>query len=322
VNSAAGAAERPPAQRVPLTTLAIPLGLAGLAQVWTLATVGLGTPFVYGGILWSLAAVAGLVAVAEHLRRGWNAEQTLTQQLAHHTQGPLAGLLPISVMLLGTGLHRTSPRAGTAVTLGALALATCFALWILVYWARGNVALGAVHGGYYVPVSAAALVGALASGLVGVRWLAQGSLAVGVTAWVVTTAVVVLRLARRPSLSKPLVPTLAILASPPAIGSLAWLAISGGEVDGVFIVMSLVAALMVLVQLWLLPRYLSLPFTVGHWAFTFPAASVASLAMTWVRLEQPPGWRVGEMGLVLVATALIGLIAVKSIVIARRRCGI
>jgi len=307
-----------PATRVPLTTLAIPLGLAGLAQVWTLAASGLGMPFVYGGILWSLAATAGLVAIAEHLRRGWRAEETLTQQLAHHTQGPLAALLPITAMLLGSGLHRTSHAAGTVLTLLALVVAACYGMWIVNHWARGNVALDAVHGGYYVPVSAAALVGALTCAVVGFPRLAAGSLVVGVAAWVLTTAAIFLRLARRPSLPDSLVPTLAILVAPPAIGSLAWLGISDGRADGVFVAMSAVAALMLLVQLWLLPRYLTLPFSVGHWSFTFPAASLAGLAMTWMRLEQPPGWRGITMGIALATTALIGLIAVKSILLAGR----
>ncbi|MCW2856921.1 MAG: transporter [Marmoricola sp.] len=308
----------PHASRVPLTTLAIPLGLAGLAQVWTLSANGFGTSFVYEEIFWSIVAIAWLVAVVEHARRGRRANESLAQQLAHHTQGPLASLWPLTVMMLGSAVYRTNRTAGVVLTLSALVVAACFGAWILVHWVRGDIALQAVHGGYYVPISAAALVGALTCDVVGFRSLAEGSLVVGVAAWFVTTVVIFLRLARGPSLPEPLVPTLAIMAAPPAIAALAWLAISDGRPDPVFDTMSAVAVLMVLIQIWLLPRYLALPFSIGHWSFTFPAASVAGLGMTWARLEQPPGWRAMAMGLVLVTTTFIGLIAAKSVLLARR----
>ncbi len=196
-------------ERVPLTTLAIPLGLAGLAQLWSLSTSVLGAPYGLAQAFWSIAALAWGWTVVAHLHRGSRTDHRLRDQLTHLAQGPLAALLPISAMLLGAGLHHTWPTAGTVIVLLAIVAAAGFGAWMTAFWMRGDLPLESVHGGYYLPISAAGLVGALSAGQAGVRWLAVGCFAVGCFFWLLTTVVLFLRLALRPAMPAALVPTLA-----------------------------------------------------------------------------------------------------------------
>ena len=68
--------------RVPLNTLAIPLGLAGLAQVWTVATSALGLPFELGQAFWLIAAIAWIWTLAVHVHRG-TAHRSTAHSSAH-----------------------------------------------------------------------------------------------------------------------------------------------------------------------------------------------------------------------------------------------
>ncbi|WP_155981755.1 potassium-tellurite ethidium and proflavin transporter [Nocardia sp. BMG111209] len=299
--------------RIPLSTLAIPMGLVGLAQVWSVATTALGVTDLPGQSLWLIAAIGLLVTVALHAHRGTRADQPLSEQLTHVAHGPLAALLPIAAMLLGAGLHRTIPLAGTLLTLIAVAAGAAFGAWMLSFWMRGELALEAVHGGYYLPISAAGLVGALAAAETGLKWLAVGTFAVGIFFWLVISAFFFLRLALRPTLPEPLIPTLAILVAPPAVAAAAWLSISGGRPDDVFGGLTALTAFMVLIQVALLPRYRALPFSLSFWSFTFPAGSVAALTITWLRLLHPFGWQAATVGLLAAVTAFIAVIAGKSI---------
>ena len=301
--------------RVPLNTLAIPLGLAGLAQVWSVATSALGFPFELGQAFWLIAAIAWIWTLAVHLHRGTRTDQPLSHQLTHFAQGPLAALLPLAAMLLGASLHRTAPFAGTVLTLISMAAAAAFAAWILSFWMRGQLPLESVHGGYFLPISAAGLVGALAAAEAGLDRLAVGSFAVGIFFWLVISVFVFLRLALRPTMPAPLVPTLAIMIAPPAVASAAWLTISGGRPDHVFEGLTAMTAFMVLIQVMLLPRYRALPFSLGFWSFTFPAASVAALAITWLHLLQPFAWQAIIIGVLAAVTVLVVLIATKSILL-------
>jgi tellurite resistance protein len=299
--------------RVPLNTLAIPLGLAGLAQVWSVATISLGTPFALAQAFWLIAAIAWIWTIAVHVRRGTRTDQPLSHQLTHFAHGPLASLLPITAMLLGASLHRTIPLAGTVLTLISIAAAAAFGAWILSFWMRGELTLESVHGGYYLPISAAGLVGALAAAEAGLDWLAVGTFAVGIFFWLVISAFFFLRLALRPTIPAPLVPTLAIMIAPPAVAAAAWLTISGGRPDDVFGGFTALTAFMVLIQVTLLPRYRALPFSLSFWSFTFPAASVAALAITWLRLLHPFAWQAITVGLLAAVTVLVAVVAAKSI---------
>ncbi|MBB6403410.1 transporter [Arthrobacter sp. AZCC_0090] len=325
VHAAHVAAPTPARMRVPLNTLAIPLGLAGLAQVWSVAVSALGAPFWLGQAFWLVAAIAWVWTLAVHVHRGTRTSQRLSHQLTNFAQGPLAALLPIAAMLIGASLHRTIPLAGTVVTLISMAAAAAFAAWILGFWMRGQLPLESVHGGYFLPISAAGLVGAFAAAEAGLDWLAVGSFAVGIFFWLVISVFFFLRLALRPTLPAALVPTLAIMIAPPAVASAAWLTISGGRPDHLFEGLTAMTVLMALIQVTLLRRYRALPFSLGFWSFTFPVASVAALAITWLRLLQPPAWQAVTLGVLAAVTLLVVSIAAKSILLlvattrARRR---
>ncbi len=301
--------------RVPLNTLAIPLGLAGLAQVWSVATSALGVAFQLGQAFWVIATIAWIWTIAVHVHRGRRADQSIFDQLTHATQGPLAALLPIAAMLLGAGIHQSVPLAGTALTLISIASAAAFAAWILRFWMRGELTLDSVHGGYFLPISAAGLVGALTAAETGPVWLAFGSFTVGIFFWLVFSVLFFLRLALRPAMPAALVPTLAIMMAPPAVAGAAWLKISDGRADYVFQGLIVMTALMVLIQVMLLPRYGTLPFSLGHWSFTFPVASVAALAITWLHLFQPIAWQAITIGVLAAVTLLVVVISTKSILL-------
>ncbi|MEU7766547.1 potassium-tellurite ethidium and proflavin transporter [Nocardia sp. NPDC049190] len=301
--------------RVPLNTLAIPLSIAGLAQVWSVATAALGAPFELAQAFWLIAAIAWISTIVAHGYRGARTDQPLSHQLTHFAQGPLAALLPIAAMLLGAGLHRAIPLAGTMLALVSIAAAAAFGAWILSFWMRGELTLESVHGGYYLPTSAAGLVGAFAAAETGLDWLAVGTFAVGIFFWLVISAFFFLRLALRPAMPAPLVPTLAIMIAPPAVASAAWLTISGGRPDDVFGGLTALTAFMVLIHVPLLPRYRALPFSVSFWSFTFPVASVAALAITWLRLLHPFAWQASTIALLAAVTIFVVVVAVKSILL-------
>ncbi|WP_197938840.1 hypothetical protein [Phytohabitans flavus] len=76
--------------------------------------------------------------------------------------------------------------------------------------------------------------------------------------------------------------------------------------------------LLVLAQIRLLPLYLRLAFAPSLWALTFPWAAVATTALRWITGYEPPGHRVYTYLVLAAVSALIGGIAVWSIVAAAR----
>jgi tellurite resistance protein len=304
---------KPPTTRIALGTFAIPLGLTGLAELWSDAGAALHLPVALTEPFWIVAAIALVWTIVAHTVRGARSEATFASQLKHPAQGPVAAMLPIIGMLLGINLHGYWSVGGTVLILVSMAAATLFAGWLVAFLLRGELSLDPVHGGYFLATVAASFVAGGAASVIGADALAIGAFAVGAFFWVVMFALVAGRLAFRPALPGPLVPTMAVLMAPPAVAGLSWFAYNHGGIDPVEQGLIGLAVFSVLVQVFFLPRYLRLAFSLGFWSFTFPTAFVGAYIIVWISKSPFDGWQVLAYAILVLATALVLAIAVFSI---------
>jgi tellurite resistance protein len=304
-----------PRSRIPLNTFAVPFGLAGFAETWSYAAPALHLPAVLPQVFWVLAAVVWLGMLGAHTLRGVRVRHhdRLVDQLRHPAQGPLAALVPATAMLLGVDLARVWPSGGAALVLIAVAMAAGFAAWLLATWFEGRLALESVHGGYLLPTVAAALVGSVATHEVGATWLSWACFGVGVFFWGVMTGLLLLRLAFRPELPRPLVPTMAILVAPPSVATVSLFALTDDALTLPVQAVTGLGVLLFLVQLALLPRYVRLPFSLGFWSFVFPAAAVATAAIDWIRVLDVPGAWIPTAAVLALLCVLVAVVGARSI---------
>ncbi|HEY1532190.1 MAG TPA: transporter [Galbitalea sp.] len=301
--------------RIPLNTFAIGFGLAGLAEVWDTAGTSLGFPREIGQSFWLAAAIAWVWLIVAHVVRGSRSGDSLAAQLRHPAQGPIASLVPTTAMLLASELLTVSRPAGLALFLVSVTASALFAGWLIGTWLQGGLLLDSIHGGYLLPTVAAGLVGADVAGQAGLTTLGWALFGVGAFFWLVMTVLVVLRLALRPSLPDPLVPTVMILVAPPAVGGIALFSLGGLAVSiGAAMLLGL-TVLLVLVQLAFLPRYRRLTFSLGFWSFTFAIAAVLTDGILWLRLTAVAGWQIFTIILALASTALVVAIAIRSLLL-------
>lgn len=299
--------------RLPLNTLAIAFGLTGLAEVWSLAETDLGTPVALTEILWLAAAIAWVWLVVAHTRRGHQSGQRLIDQLRHPVQGPLAALVPLVAMLLGAHIYRQLPWIGFWIVVVSLVAALIFAGWLIGRWITGGIEPDAIHGGYFLPTVAAGFIGATTAMKVGLPNVAIGAFAIGAFFWLVIFTMLIGRLALRPPLPGPLLPTVAILVAPPAVGGTAWMAIADNQLGAVDLAFAALTILMVLVQIAFVRSYLALRFTLGFWSFTFPFAAVIGYGIEWLALERPEGWQIAAWVMLLAITLFILAVAAQSL---------
>lgn len=309
----AAAAPRPEPTRIPLNTLAIGFGLAGLAGAWSKATPALHLPPVVTQSFWAIAAAAWVWLLVAHLIRGARSGQRLRDQLRHPVQGPFAALAPVTAMLLSADLFTISPVAGRMFFLLALAAAALLAAWLFSWWFEANLELSAMHPGYLLPTVAPGLVGADVAHVLGYPVLAWALFGVGSFFTVVMTALVVLRLAFHPALPDALLPSVAILLAPPAVAGIAWFSLNGHATDPVAYSIAGIGVLLLLIQAAVLPRYRKLSFSPGFWSFTFPLAATVSLVEQWLAFAEPSGWRVLTGVALALITGFIAIIGFRSL---------
>jgi tellurite resistance protein len=303
------------AARIPLNTLAIGFGMAGLASLWSTTARALDLPATIPTILWIAAAVTWLWLIVAHTVRGMRSREPLSSQLKHPVQGPIAAIVPVVGLLLGAELHPLWPIGGATLASVSLVASLLFAGWILAYWHTGHLSPEAFHGAYLLPTVAAPLVASTVAAKFDLPVLAMGTFAVGIFFWVVLVTVLLSRLAFFPPLPDPLTPTLAILLAPPAVAGAAWFAMNGIHDDAVSLSLLGMLVVMAVVQLYLVAIYRRLRFSLGFWSFTFPVAAAAAYGIDWLELAAFPGWQAVAVVVAAAPTVLIAVIGIRSIML-------
>jgi tellurite resistance protein len=313
-------AEVPPEEnlttpRIPLNTFAIPLGLAGLGEVWTVLGSEHDAPALVGDVIMLIAAAAWVAVMAAYLSYLITTAAPTGKAFSADFLDPigspfgsLAVIVPVA--LASDGLYPHAAASGRVITDFFIALTVLVGSWFTGQWIYGPLDLDRFHPGYFLPTVAGGLIAAEGAALVGPRRLAEVLLGFGVMSWVVVGSLILGRLFFRPLLP----PTMAIEVAPAAVSTAAWFAIHGRSIDTVTAFLAGYGVLMVLAQLRLLPAYLRLKFMPTFWAFTFSWAAVVGSAILWLQSTQPAGYRSWQYVLAAALTAFIGAIAIRTLI--------
>lgn len=309
--------------RIPLSFFSMAFGLAGLGEAWTVLADSHHAPAVVGeGILLAAAVVWLIVGAAylSYIGTATSSRAAFTADLLDPSAAPLASLALITPMLLAAlGLYPHSATAGRVITDLFLILTVLLGAWFTGQWIYHPLDLDRLHPGYFLPTVAGGLIAANGAAMVGQHRLAEIMFGLGIICWIVLGSLILGRMLFRPMLPAALQPTLAIEVAPAAVASLAWFSLNGHRLDLVMCLLAGYGLLMVLAQLRLLPAYLLLSFTPGTWSFTFSWAAVDAIGIVWLQSTQPVGYRIWQYLLIAAITALIGGIAVRTVVAIARR---
>lgn len=273
-----------PGHRLTANLFGIPLGLAGLAQCWTVANRFGGVPAWPAAALWVVTSGVYLVIGTAYYGRH-HRPADVARELADPTFGPFVAASAIVPMMLGAALARYLPTAGHAIFSVALVLTLLLGGWLTGQWILSDINLDQWHPGYFLPTVGGGLIAAGVSADFAGRQLTQLLFGYGFVCWIVLGSIILTRLFTRPALPVPLRPTLAIELAPPVIAGMAWFAINGGQVDPIALGLAGYAVLMAMVQLRLLPFYRAVPFGPGSWAYSFPFAAAIAYLLQWLAAE-------------------------------------
>jgi tellurite resistance protein len=302
-------------RRVPPSLFGIALGIAGLAEAWHAAVPLLGTAQAIPGALSILDAALWLVLVGAYLAQG---PRIVLADLRDPVLSPFVSASALTAMILAASLAKDAFTAGRVLVIVFLAVTIGLGGWLTGQWMTGGIEPDSVHAGYFLPTAAGGLIGADAAAQVHLHALAEASFGIGIISWVLLGSTILNRLFSRPALPSALVPTMAIELGIPAVAGSAYFAVAGQTVSFAACVLGGYAVLMALVQVRLIPVYRRLSFTPGAWSFTFAYSAAAAYALTWLAIKKPPGTTGYAIAVIVVLTAFVSWIAVRTVVLAVR----
>jgi tellurite resistance protein len=306
--------------QIPLSLFGMPFGLAGLAGTWVTLARYHQAPGWIGRVGLVLAGLVWVVVLWLFGRSVLRAPATLGADLRDQVAGPFAAMAVITPMLLAAeGVYPYAPRAGRVLVDVFLAATVLLGGWFTGQWISGHLEARHLHPGYFLPTVAGGLVGSACCAQIGQRRLAEAAFGLGVLSWIGLGSILLARLLCGPPLPASLTPTLAIEVAPPAVATLAYLALDGDRIDAAAAFLGGFGLLMVLAQLRLLPVYARIKFTPSAWAFTFSGAVVASSAIHWIDDLPLHGQRVYAYLVAIAVTVLVGGIAARTLIVAAHK---
>ena len=217
---------------LPISLFSIPLGLAGLGAAWAAAEQLLGASGVPATVAYAAATTVWVVFTLVYVAGTVRADSgSFRVDLRHPLLGPLTAYIPVIAILLTA--HYAEPLGPTAVwlTYTAIAALTINAAALFAHWLTAPLDPDATHPGYFLPVVAGPFIASIGLASIDQSAAAVATFGVGIYFWLLLGAVITSRLFFGSPLPQPFKPVLSILLSPPGTASLAWFAITRGQID-------------------------------------------------------------------------------------------
>ncbi|MBC7133436.1 MAG: SLAC1 anion channel family protein [Roseovarius sp.] len=295
-------------EAMPVTMFTVVMGLCGFTLALRAGEAAMGMAHLASGaahvLTLAVFVAVGLAYAAKAVRH----PGAVAAEWAHPVS--LAFFPAISIALLLLAIVTMGPAPGIARVLWLVAVPVQLLLTLAVVsgWIGSRAfAHGHLTPAWFIPAvgNVIVAVAGVPLGHVEVSWFFAS---VGLIFWVVLLTLVMNRLIFHDPLPGRLQPTLVILIAPPAVGYLAWVALVGG-VDPFARVLLNGAYFFALVVAVQVPRLLRLPFSLAHWALSFPLAAVTLASLAHAEATGSGGHRViGLALLVVLAGVIAGLI--------------
>jgi len=280
---------------------AIVMGLCGLSLAWYRAVPLMGPlAGTVSIVVGALAAGVFVLLSAATLWRGLRHPEAWAEDRRHPVRHAFVATLPIALLLLATvAVAQIGPSAWAAGLWWAGSLAQLFVtVWVLARWWGGNIAGGLQWAGV-TPALFIPIVGNVLAPLAGVplgqaEWSAA-QFGIGLLFWPLVLVLLLVRIAVQGMVAARLLPTLFIVLAPPAVIGLAALQLGAPTMVGWGL---WGVGLFTLLWVGTQARQIAgLPFSLPHWAMSFPLAAFTALTL---RLGTP-GTVMSQLGTLLLS---------------------
>jgi tellurite resistance protein len=295
---------------IPPNFFGIGFGLAGLAEVWVLASPPLGVSHFVGRALALLAATIWACLMVIYFSKGL---RRVREDWRNPIVSPFMALIVIVPTLLAGVLCAVELGAGRVCVIIFSSLTVAVGGWSTGQWIVNDLYDDCMHPGYLLPTATGGFVGSMAASAAHLHVLAAAWFGIGMISWLLVASIVLNRLFIRPRLATGLTPTLALEAGPPMVAGVAYHALHKGSIDTFSAALGGYAILMVILQLRLAPLYARLAFSAAFWSFTFPTSAVGLDGIVWLQTARPAGYLVYSGLLVAVVTLVIFGIGGRSV---------
>ena len=301
----------------PVALFTIVMGMAGLSIAWLKAHATGVVPIEVGlGLRWLTSALY-LFLVVIYVGKLVRYPEAVRADYTHPVRLNFIPAISIGLLLLSVCWAQDAPGAAQWMWGVSAAAHLVFTLFAMNSWIHHtHYDIKHANPAWFIPV-----VGNIIVPIVGVRFapadISWFFFSIGLIFWLVLMAIVMYRLFFHEPLPIRLTPTLFILIAPPAVGFVAYVALSD-QVDAFARVLYFTALFLTLLLASNAARFFRLPFFLSAWAYSFPLAAM-TIATFEMSARSGLAFYSGLSWLMLaVLSAVVALLAYKTLVAASR----
>jgi tellurite resistance protein len=299
--------------RVPVNAFGAVLGLAGLGLLWRQSVFAADAAPAIALVLLALAGVAFVTLAAAYVAKCVRFPAEVARDAVHPVRHAYFGTISMSLLLFAAAAQPDAPGLARVLWLSGAILHFALAVACAGVWLGGRYALDQVSPAWLIP-SVGGILAPIASPPPAANEISWLMFAVPMTFGVAILVLNFIRLAFRPPLPPPVIPTVAILLAPPGLLLLAWLRLDGGAVDPLARGLYYAGVTLTIVLVAWIPRFAAVPFSLAWWNYTFPVAAMSTAAMEFHRHVEGSAFAVIAVAYFALANIVIFVVCYRSVV--------
>lgn len=260
-------------EHLPVSLFSTVMGIAGLAIAWKRASHAIAAPNLVWLVFASFASLVFISLLCLYGIKLLRHPLAVKAELRHPVRMNFFPTISIGMLLLAVVWSDVVPSFAKVLWSIAALVQLGFTLMAMSSWIyHSHFELKHMNPAWFIPV-----VGNIIVPIVGVKFasteISWFFFSIGIVFWLVLLTIVMNRLFFEEALSARLTPTLFILLAPPAVGFLAWSALSGGldHFGRILYNFALFITLLLGINVF---RFFRLQFFVSSWAFSFPLSAM------------------------------------------------
>ncbi len=293
---------------IPIGFFAMTMTLFGLSLAWKLS--GLSEHF---STFLTLVAIFVFILVATaYLIKFIKYRSHVMQEFTHPILMSFFGTISVSLVFFSVILAEHLPLLAKLIWISGSACHTLLLFYTLGQWLfHGALNIDNLTPACFIPIVGLAVVpiyGA-AYGFAQISWFYWS---IALALWIILLVFVFYRLMFVCALPAPLLPTLFILLAPPSIIFVNYINLTGQRLDIFNNVLYSISALFACLLLSQIKKFI-LPFTMSHWAFTFPVVAFSMATMIMGKLQKSPLLLYAGYGVLCCITVFICIVLVLTL---------
>ena len=307
MNHGSGQPEESRLAHLPVSFFSTVMGMTGLAIAWQKAHLALGVPEVVWMSIAGFSSAVSIALLAAYALKMVRFSREVAAEWKHPVRVNFFPTISISLLLLGIVWLEKAPSLAFILWAAGTLIHLAFTFAILSSWMyHTHYDIKHANPGWFIPV-----VGNLFVPICGVQFvspeIAWFFFSIGLIFWIVLMTIVLYRIVFHDPIPPRLLPTLFILLAPPAVGFIAYSALSL-ELDAFARVLYYTALFLTLLLGGSVRRFVKGGFFISSWAYSFPLAAMTIATFVMAK-------RSGLVFFQGLAFALLGIVSVVVIVL-------